>query len=74
MFYPIILGIHSYGMCIALLMLVASELLLVAARRGHATPARVALHASRCAGTLFPWACWRASCCSLRVGGRSPRG
>ena len=30
MFYPIILGIHGYGMCIALLMLVASELLLVA--------------------------------------------
>ena len=54
MFYPIILGIHGYGMCIALLMLLASELLLVAARRGHATPARVALHASRCAGTLIP--------------------
>lgn len=55
MFYPIILGIHGYGMCIALLMLVAGELLLVAARRGQAASARAALHLSRCAGILIPF-------------------
>lgn len=54
MLYPIILGIHGYGMCIALLLFVASELLLVVARRGRAAPARAALHLSRYAGIVVP--------------------
>lgn len=54
MLYPIILGIHGYGMGMALLMFATSELLLVAARRGRAMPARAALRLNRCAGILIP--------------------
>lgn len=54
MLYPILLGVHGYGMCLALLLLVASELLLVVARRGQAAPARVALHLGRYAGIVVP--------------------
>ncbi|HZV38062.1 MAG TPA: hypothetical protein VFF96_04860 [Pseudoxanthomonas sp.] len=54
MLYPILLGLHGYGMCLALLLFVASELLLAIARRGHAMSARAALHLSRCAGIVVP--------------------
>lgn len=54
MLYPILLGVHGYGMCLALLLLVASELLLIVARRGQAAPARAALHLGRYAGIVVP--------------------
>jgi hypothetical protein len=53
MFYPIVLGFHGIAMCVAMLTLVASELLLIASRRGKASPARVALQLGRAAGVLI---------------------
>ena len=47
MLYPSIVGIHSYAMCAALLLFVASELMLIPARQGQRGAAGIALLASR---------------------------
>ena len=52
MLYEIVLGIHAYAMCAALLLFLANELLLIPARRGQPGPARMAFFASRFAGLL----------------------
>ncbi|TPL71621.1 hypothetical protein [Mesorhizobium sp. B2-3-15] len=52
MLYGAVLGIHLYAMCTALLLFVAAEFLLLAARRGYRRPARMAFLASRLAGPL----------------------
>lgn len=52
MLYEVVLGIHAYAMCAALLLFVANELLLIPARRGQPGPARMAFFASRFAGPL----------------------
>lgn len=50
MFYPTLLWIHAGGMGLALLMFVAGELLLIPARKGLPTPARMALHVNGLGG------------------------
>lgn len=52
MFYGIVLEIHAYAICAALLLFVATELLLALARNGQRGFARMAFLASRFAGVL----------------------
>ncbi|AZO27838.1 hypothetical protein [Mesorhizobium sp. M1B.F.Ca.ET.045.04.1.1] len=52
MLYEIVLGLHAYAMCAALLLFVVNEFLLIPARRGQPGPARMAFFASRFAGLL----------------------